>query len=112
MLKEMTDMQITEELAWYLKDTVYRTNMNTDIYKHMVNLIFEQQKRIKKSGILIYPYPDGVERGDLVCVSCGHSENYHFEGSYNDKAERGVFSECGCELQFVCGCHSQEFRTK
>lgn len=46
-MKELTDLQIIEELAYYLKDTVYRTNMNTNIYNHMVELLGEQQKRLK-----------------------------------------------------------------
>ena len=49
-IEDLTDMQITEELAYYLKDTAYRTNMSPDVYKHMVNLIAEQQGRIKEES--------------------------------------------------------------
>jgi len=60
----------------------------------------------------IYPYPDDVNQDRLYCVRCGHSEDHHYGGSYNKEAKRGFLSECGMELQFVCGCPSKEFRYK
>lgn len=85
------------------------------------------RREINITNYYSYPYPkhikapNHVEREEydfkvceckLVCPKCNHRECDHFDGSYNDNAKRGDYSECGVELQFVCGCHSTEFVLK
>lgn len=45
----------------------------------------------------------------VICPDCDHSKKDHYEHSYNEKARNGELSECGMEMQFVCGCTSTTF---
>lgn len=64
-----------------------------------------------KHGSYLCPWGGTVHPNQMICPKCGHSKSHHFEGSYNKNAseEKGI-SECGMELQFVCGCSSLEFK--